>query len=358
MTYSLIEMKQRFNIQGPISSDIDKSLSEYNSQLRDAFYTFWGKHRCDKPGCGSVLVVDGGMKAQRKICGALKSGVKVFKHSKTTLVTGCTAHPGDQKFCKDHRNEQHPAVTSSKLTQESRNKLEKVKDREKNYKDQDFSDNVYIVEEIKDTKHVNGVEYYLIKWEDYLAETWEPASNIPPFMINYFKKTGNGVVPTPRIAGKRKKGTALEYQLVWSGDDNLSEWVPEHEIFDLDKAELPTSTEARSCNTRKDRDKRKNRHTCGIFIGCFPCGVCLIYDELFGSESISQVYAIILEFLATLEHDDRENIKFILYDDMCHLAPYANNVLKKNKTELTEFFSSRKLAVDFLHFKVYRQNKM
>ena len=37
---------------------------------------------------------------------------------------------------------------------------------------------------------------------------------------------------------------------------------------------------------------------------------------------------------------------------MCHLAPYGKNVLKKNKTELTEFFHSRKLAVDFLHFKV------
>ena len=39
-------------------------------------------------------------------------------------------------------------------------------------------------------------------------------------------------------------------------------------------------------------------------------------------------------------------------DDMCHLGPYGKNVLKKNKTELTEFFHSRKLAVDFLHFKV------
>lgn len=45
-------------------------------------------------------------------------------------------------------------------------------------------------------------------------------------------------------------------------------------------------------------------------------------------------------------------------DDMCHLAPYSRNVLKKkkNRTELTEFFSSRKLAVDFLHFKVFIDN--
>jgi hypothetical protein len=94
-----------------------------------------------------------------------------------------------------------------------------------------------------------------------------------------------------------------------------------------------------------------------------------LFEELFGSESISQVYAIILEFLATLDKADRDKIEYILYgeyiiliilffeynlelDDMCHLAPYGKNVLKKNKTELTEFFHSRKLAVDFLHFKV------
>ena len=94
-----------------------------------------------------------------------------------------------------------------------------------------------------------------------------------------------------------------------------------------------------------------------------------MFEELFGSESISQVYAIILEFLATLDKADRDKIEYILYgeyiiliiffleynlelDDMCHLAPYGKNVLKKNKTELTEFFHSRKLAVDFLHFKV------
>ena len=54
---------------------------------------------------------------------------------------------------------------------------------------------------------------------------------------------------------------------MWDGDNNLSEWVPEEQIIDLDTAEVPTTREARTCNTRKDRDKRKNRHTCGIFIG-------------------------------------------------------------------------------------------
>ena len=37
---------------------------------------------------------------------------------------------------------------------------------------------------------------------------------------------------------------------------------------------------------------------------------------------------------------------------MCHLAPYAKNIMAKNKTELTEYFGGMKMAVDFLHFKV------
>ena len=199
------------------------------------------------------------------------------------MLTGCTAHPGDFKFCKEHRDEQHPAVISSKLGRENRDRLEAVKDSQRNYKEQDFSDNMYIVEEILDSKFENDVEMFLIKWEDYEDPTWEPASNIPKFMVSFFKKTGNGKVPTPRVAGSRRKGkveevndnvviltlvgNAKQYQLVWDGDNNLSEWVPEDQIIDLDTAEVPTSKEARTCNTRKDRDKRKNRHTCGIFIG-------------------------------------------------------------------------------------------
>ena len=151
-------------------------------------------------------MVDGGMKATRKICGAVKSGVKVFEHSETTVLTGCTAHPGDSKYCQLHKTEQHPAISSAKLTRENRNLLEKVKETQKNYKEQDFSDNVYVVEEIKDTKVESGVELFLIKWEGYKENTWEPASNIPEFMRNYYKKTGNGTIPAPRVAGVRKKG--------------------------------------------------------------------------------------------------------------------------------------------------------
>ena len=48
------------------------------------------------------------------------------------------------------------------------------------------------------------------------------------------------------------------------------------------------------------------------------------------------------------------NFYVILTDDMCHLAPYAHNMVAKGRhdTELTRYFSELKMAVDFLHFKV------
>ena len=44
----------------------------------------------------------------------------------------------------------------------------------------------------------------------------------------------------------------------------------------------------------------------------------------------------------------------IFLDDMCHLAPYAKNMVDKDKhvTQMTRYFSELKMAVDFLHFKV------
>ena len=62
-------------------------------------------------------------------------------------------------------------------------------------------------------------------------------------------------------------GTTTYYELVFSDDANLPYWDPsKHVVLDL----TPFATEERgkkSCNTRKDKDKRQNRHTCGIFIG-------------------------------------------------------------------------------------------
>ena len=42
---------------------------------------------------------------------------------------------------------------------------------------------------------------------------------------------------------------------------------------------------------------------------------------------------------------------------MCHLAPFAKNLVAKHDTEMTRYFSELRMAVDFLHFKVENNSK-
>ena len=62
------------------------------------------------------------------------------------FISGCTKHPGDFKYCKAHKDEQTPAVSSSKLHVDSRARLRSSKHQSKHYQEQDFTDSVYIIE--------------------------------------------------------------------------------------------------------------------------------------------------------------------------------------------------------------------
>ena len=79
ITYSLVEIKQRYNIAGkiyqkvlfsflifpilgPLFPSIDDSLRAYNDLIKSEFSRRWSKHKCSVPGCSTVLVFDGGCK--------------------------------------------------------------------------------------------------------------------------------------------------------------------------------------------------------------------------------------------------------------------------------------------------------
>ena len=74
-------------VDGPVSrgDQIEISLSYYHPIIREEFskrliisskllllfQIRWAQHKCPTPGCGRVVVFDGGMKAQHRICSAL-----------------------------------------------------------------------------------------------------------------------------------------------------------------------------------------------------------------------------------------------------------------------------------------------
>ena len=59
-------------------------------------------------------------------------------------------------------------------------------------------------------------------------------------------------------------GSTIQHKLSWdTNDESLEIWIPEKHIeLRFEKIE-----EDRNCNTKKDKDKRQNRWTAGIFIG-------------------------------------------------------------------------------------------
>ena len=111
-TYNTLELRQRYNIEGPMSADVDKAMAENMYEIQDKFRQRWSSHRCEIPGC--------------PICAAVSAGVKLFHNSNIQLVTGCTRNPGTRsKYCKDHREHEVPCILSKDIEQLALLKKEK-----------------------------------------------------------------------------------------------------------------------------------------------------------------------------------------------------------------------------------------
>ena len=101
-----IKGKPIISLIGPLFANIDDSLLLYNDVINKTFVARWGSHKCAKQGCGNVLVFDGGVKvwnilnkekilylfnfykANRKICAAIRSEVKIYQPSGIHVNTG------------------------------------------------------------------------------------------------------------------------------------------------------------------------------------------------------------------------------------------------------------------------------
>ena len=108
-----------------------------------------------------------------------------------------------------------------------------------------------------------------------------------------------------------------------------------------------------TCNTKKTKDQRNRRHTVGLLVGSKPCGTVVLFNELYGSESVTQVYANLVDHIGNLP--DSEKPKVINYDDACHLVKYANNQYRKkgNQNDATKNMTEIPIVVDKFHFKIH-----
>lgn len=71
--------------------------------LHSIMCTYTG-HRCNKPGCGNVLVLDGNMKNHRSVCYADKAGYVQYEGLPGKLCTGCPNTPAIKSpYCTLHK---------------------------------------------------------------------------------------------------------------------------------------------------------------------------------------------------------------------------------------------------------------
>lgn len=114
----------------------------------------------------------------------------------------------------------------------------------------------------------------LVKWMGYSDLTWEPRENIPDWIVEFYSISTNlrQNLPKPYIKHVKEVGKGQKYYLLsWEGRKGQEEWI-DQDMLSMYYCKT-TEGDLLSCNTVKDRDKRLLRHTCGLLISVYPCGI-------------------------------------------------------------------------------------
>ena len=354
MLYVYLELGQRYCIPNyqVIEGNLDSTIVRRQPDFQMAFRNHWFQHRCDVSGCGKVITVDGGLKPHRMLCGAKLSGIRTFEHAGVSMFTGCTRHPQpDSKYCWEHQAGESPIVPASSVSSRTRQQLRGYR-KDTNYSEEASDDQFFVVETILDMKHEGEDKMLKVKWLGYPDATWEKEDRIPGFIRKYYSDKPSRLgskLPNPRVKHTKKVGGSDIHLLSWGGDDG-DEWLHEDFFHYLsDDGEVLNSNLSVTCNTRKSRDKTCRRHTVGVFVGAYPCGTIVLFDELYGSESITQVYGILVEFLSRLE--DMTSLEELLYDDCCHLKAFSEKEKNANQNDVTKHLADMGKHVDKFHFR-------
>ena len=113
--YGFLEFTSRSGILHEFKSGddwLEEAILDYYNVIKGQFSNHWtDKHFCDVPNCATMMVSDGGMKINRKVCGAKFSAVRKFCNSGKTILTGCTASPNpNSPFCSKHLQSESPVI--------------------------------------------------------------------------------------------------------------------------------------------------------------------------------------------------------------------------------------------------------
>ena len=203
---------------------MDETILKNKNVFRDSFREYWGaNHICDKPGCSSVLILDGGMKPTRSLCAAKLQGVKEFNKSGMVVVCGCTKTPQpNSKYCAEHVHLASPALTSDEVSEQTRISLRNHRKNTAVFKES-FQDNIYVIEYVIDKKANENDTLWKIKWLGFPVDqaTWEPSRNVQPWIRQFYESDPQRFgkpLPEPKIKYTKKAGDEVYYYLTWEGE--------------------------------------------------------------------------------------------------------------------------------------------
>lgn len=304
----------------PLHGGTSKTLEATTSVYHGVFMEKYAKHRCEKSGCGDVVVIDGNMKNHRDVCLATHAGYTEYKGLPDAVRTGCPNTPSHKsRFCSLHK----PAAPSQTTAPTPPSGV------------------------IIQKRVTRQGTLYEVAWlgKPVVDTTWESSSSLPDALIQEFETSQNSAVlesfssggQTVHTLSLQKRGDSCEPAAKRPRQDDSSSG-----FF------VSTDTDLK-CNTEKDRT-RVNYRTAGILLGAWPCGTILMLGELFGAESKSQVYGFLHTFLKE-NAQSTADLRFICYDDGCHLKKYAANTKRVNQTPTATRLSSLNIVVDKMHFK-------
>lgn len=358
--YSILKMCNRHHV--PLSTivqyvSIDKTLAVNMYKFKEMFNIYSDNHKCGVAGCKDVIVLDGNQKNTRKKC-SFENVYVQFDNlpSEFSVKVGCPETPMQcSKYCTGH---DMFAAKSSSIK-----KSDVIIDDDAPI--ESSSDSIYLVESIIGEKIVRGKKYYHVKWLDYDDTTYEPKENIPRSIIERYKKFGSLSVDTYMMKRTEYRGMSF-VNLYWkcTNGESLNTWLPESamsincsaydiHISERDIGKLHASCinvdDATKCNTRKDKFRFYKR-SAGIILAAYPCQHIRMLEEVFNSESITQVYAYLHNHLVKCFANriyNRDSLA-IVYDDACHLKKFA---MKRNAmSEVSMYLSKADIFCDRLHF--------
>ena len=54
-----MDLRKRYDLTLNFSSSVDTTIGEHVQDIFKVVQGHWSNHKCDKPGCSTVLVIDG-----------------------------------------------------------------------------------------------------------------------------------------------------------------------------------------------------------------------------------------------------------------------------------------------------------